>query len=105
MSEPQLAAVVEVAAEEQQRRQWSQDTELLAAAVELLRHIAARLDGGVTTALVKDIEDQPELEPIPRPDWIQAPEDLPAPRSGGSGGGGELVVTPREFATRFAPRR
>lgn len=93
MSESQLVAVQEVALEEQQRRAWSQDTELLATAVELLQAILARLDAGIPVGLTKGLGKPAEPPTIKRPEWVKAPPEADPSVARGD----EVVMSPREF--------
>lgn len=90
LDEAQLAALIEVADEEQKRRSWSNETELLAQAVDRLGVIAARLEAGVRVGFPKDgrIPAPHAPEPVKRPDWYDQPQAATAH---------EVVMTPREF--------
>ncbi len=101
MSESQLTAVQEVALEEQQRRAWSQDTELLATAVELLQQILARLDAGVPVGLIKELSRPAEPPNIKRPDWVIPAAGLDPSAARGD----EVVMSPREFFASMSRRR
>ena len=96
-----MAAVEEVALEEQQRRIWSRDTEMLAASVELLQQILARLNAGISVGLVKEFSTLAEPLRIKRPSWI-----IPAPEADPSAArGDEVVMSPREFFASMSRRR
>lgn len=91
LDEAQIAALVEVAEDEQRRRTWSNDTELLAQAVDRLGVIAARLEAGLRVGLPKDGRiPAPRIpEPVTRPEWVEQP--------GPAGRPDEVVMSPREF--------
>ena len=101
LSESQLAAVREVALEEQQRRAWSTNTELLASAVELLQQILARLDVGVRVGLVKELRQPVDLPRIPRPEWVKPEPDADPAAARGD----EVVMSPREFFASMGRKR
>lgn len=88
MSEPQLAAVAEVATDEARRLAWSQDSELLASILDTLQRIAARLDLGVPVGMVSKLKALPTMPRIPRPEWVKEAEQS-APSSSG--------MSPREL--------
>lgn len=96
LDESQLAALVEVAEEEQRRRSWSNTTELLAVIVDRLGVIAARLEAGLRVGFPKDgrIPAPKVPDPVKRPDWYAQPETAAT--------SGEVVMTPQEF---FASQR
>lgn len=75
----------EVAVEESRRRSWTNDTELLASAVELLAAILARLDAGILAVMVKKLSAPSTPARVKRPAWVGAPDDDTA------------TVSPRDF--------
>ena len=101
MSESQLLAIQEVALEEQQRRAWSTNTELLASAVELLQQILARLDAGLPVGLVKELRRPVDPPRIPRPAWVKPEPDADPAAARGD----EVVMSPREFFASMGRKR
>lgn len=83
-----MAAVDRIAVEEQRWRTWNNSTELLAQTVDLLGHIAARLDAGIGVVTLKKTGTPSKVTPVTRPDWV------PTTPTAGSG---ERVVTAKEF--------
>ena len=74
-----------MAVEESRRRSWTNDTELLASAVELLAAILARLNAGIPAVMVKKLSAPPTPARVKRPAWVGAPDDDTA------------TVSPRDF--------
>ena len=104
LSESQMAGVADVAALEERRRAWSQDTEMLAGILETLRRIEARLDAGVRVALDHKIPAPRSVPAITRPEWVQeSPTETTTPDATVSRRG-EKVVSPREFFAMFRRR-
>lgn len=102
MSESQLKAVAEVALEQQQQQQWSQDTELLAGIFEVLQKIAHRLDAGLLVGFPKDgkLPAPQQMQRLTRPAWVKEAEAEPTSDHAGS-----RVVSPSEFFAMFRGRR
>lgn len=81
----QLEAVHRLAEDERQRRQWTNDTELLAGILEQLRSLTAVVQSGIPTVQVKKLHAAKQPKPIERPDWIAKASD------------GVATVRPGEF--------
>lgn len=99
LNEAQIAALVEVAEDEQRRRVWSNDTELLASILDRLGVIAARLEAGLRVGFPKDgkMPAPKAPEPTTRPEWLE--RAAPASRTD------EAVMTPREFFAAMRARK
>ena len=99
LDEAQMAALIGVAEDEQRRRTWSNDTELLAQVVDRLGLIAARLEAGIRVGFPKDgrMPAPKPPDPVTRPDWLE--QASPAGRSD------EVVMSPREFFAAMRNRR
>jgi hypothetical protein len=90
LDHPDLEDLAGFVRDREQRRVWSNDTELLATAVELLDAILKRLEAGVQVGVADKFRAPGKVEPVPRPPWVK-----PA-------GPKEIVVTPRELFKRMA---
>lgn len=106
LSEGQLAGVADVAAIEERRRAWSQDTELLAGILDTLRRIEARLDAGLRVAFDHKIPAPRSVPAITRPEWVQESPTSPETTTSDAtvSRRGEKVVSPREFFAMFRRR-
>lgn len=105
LSEAQMAGVADVAALEERRRAWSQDTEMLAGILEALRRIEARLDAGLRVAFDHKLPAPRAVPTITRPEWVQESPTSPETTSDTTvSRRGEKVVSPREFFAMFRRR-
>jgi len=86
LDQEDLADLVGEVDEFERRKSWTSDTELLATAVDMLAHIAARLDSGIATQWVKQVKAVPKQKPLERPEWIVAQRKT-----------SEIVMHPRDF--------
>ena len=81
----QLDEVRQLAEQEQQRRQWTNDTELLAGILEQLRALTAVVQAGIPTVQVRKLRAAKQPKPLDRPSWMAKASD------------GVAVVRPGEF--------
>ena len=80
----QIDEVQRLAEQEARRREWSNETELLAGILDQLRSLTAVVQSGIPTVNVKRLGKAKQPKPIRRPDWAQGKAE-------------ESVVRPGEF--------
>lgn len=66
-----LEEVHRLAEQEQQRRAWTNDTELLAGILDQLRSLTAVIQAGIPTVQVKRLRSAKQPKPIKRPAWLR----------------------------------
>lgn len=76
-----LEEVHRLAEQEQQRRAWTNDTELLAGILDQLRNLTAVVQAGIPTVQVKRARSPKQPKPIKRPTWLKQ-SDAAAVRPG-----------------------
>jgi hypothetical protein len=70
LDEDEFGALVDAVKEREQHRAWTNLNEQLAAVVEALWSIQARLEAGVTTVQVKRTRKPKDPGQYPRPAWL-----------------------------------
>lgn len=69
-----LDVVHQLAEQEQQRRAWTNDTELLAGILDQLRNLTAVVQAGIPTVQVKRLRPAKQPKPVKRPEWLKRVE-------------------------------